>query len=109
MSLQVMDVHMKKTIHEAGNLLFCLEKEALYILLLAPNCSRRGRRSQAEVVGLRNSGKRKPAALGRALARSALPFTQIPPCSLGSFGNWLPEPDTCFFVWPQLLESVFIH
>lgn len=33
LSLQVMDVHMKKAIHEVGSLLFWPENEALYIFL----------------------------------------------------------------------------
>lgn len=100
---------MKKAIHEAGSLFFCLEKEALYILLFwfRTALEKGGIRQKGQ--GPRYSGKRKQAALGHGLARSTLPFTQILPCSLGSLENWLSEPDTCFFVWPQLLESVFIH
>ena len=100
---------MKKVIHESGSLFFHLEKEALYILLFWFLTALREGELGQKGQGCRYSGKRKQAALSRGSAAPPCPSPRFLPCCPGSLGNWLPEPDTCFFVWPQLLESVFIH
>lgn len=100
---------MKKVIHESGSLFFHLEKEALYILLFWFLTALREGGLGPKGQGCRYSGKRKQAALSHGSAAPPCPSPRFFPCCPSSLGNWLPEPDTCFFVWPQLLESVFIH
>lgn len=80
-SLQLIDSHMKKAIHEAASLFFCLEKEALYILLFWFITALEEGGIGQKGWGLRCSGKQKQPTSGHTLA--------APPCPLPGF---LPLP-----------------